>query len=389
MSLSSRCSLVLKDQRTPHSYQEMAENQCTQRYQKRIKNDILEIYTDPVEGIYVCPDDEKLSVLHALIIGPKDTPYDGGFFYFLITYPEKYPLIPPKVKLMTTGDGKVRFNPNLYACGKVCLSILGTWSGPGWTSVMTTKSVLISIQSLMCENPFYNEPGFEGKDGSYKKESEQYNQRIHYQRLEVAVNDMVERSLGEDSRLTMPQVLKEIVIKSFFKRIEFYEKECKDSMKMDGKNIDDRYGGFLGFSSHARSGQHYPKYDYKTQLERIKKLKDKIKIEENMADDLYESLRTAYRRTPAPGEESATGSGPEMAHPNDLFEPEYSSDDEVVDLSPDISDEEEEEEAQASTSNKGKTSTASATASKPNGDVNPETVDLVDDDDDCVELVSD
>ena len=29
----------------------------------------------------------------------------------------------------------MRFNPNLYNCGKVCLSLLGTWSGgrgEGW-----------------------------------------------------------------------------------------------------------------------------------------------------------------------------------------------------------------------------------------------------------------
>ena len=30
---------------------------------------------------------------------------------------------------MTTGGNKVRFNPNLYDSGKVCLSLLGTWSG--------------------------------------------------------------------------------------------------------------------------------------------------------------------------------------------------------------------------------------------------------------------
>lgn len=33
------------------------------------------------------------------------------------------------MNLSTTGGGKIRFNPNLYACGKVCLSLLGTWRG--------------------------------------------------------------------------------------------------------------------------------------------------------------------------------------------------------------------------------------------------------------------
>ncbi len=34
-----------------------------------------------------------------------------------------------QVNFRTTGGGIVRFNPNLYQCGKVCLSLLGTWEG--------------------------------------------------------------------------------------------------------------------------------------------------------------------------------------------------------------------------------------------------------------------
>lgn len=44
-------------------------------------------------------------------------------------------LLLEQVLLKTTGGGSVRFNPNLYNCGKVCLSLLGTWEGgkgEGW-----------------------------------------------------------------------------------------------------------------------------------------------------------------------------------------------------------------------------------------------------------------
>lgn len=58
-------------------------------------------------------------------MGPADTPYEGGFFYFLVACTSDYPIKPPKVKLLTTGNNTVRFNPNLYRNGKVCLSILG------------------------------------------------------------------------------------------------------------------------------------------------------------------------------------------------------------------------------------------------------------------------
>lgn len=61
--------------------------------------------------------------------------------------PADYPETPPMVKMTTTGGGRVRFNPNLYADGKVCLSLLGTWSGPSWDpKVSTLLQVLVSIQ---------------------------------------------------------------------------------------------------------------------------------------------------------------------------------------------------------------------------------------------------
>ena len=56
---------------------------------------------------------------------------------------------PPKVKLITTGNEHVRFNPNLYNNGTVCLSLLGTWASTNesekWSAVSTIRQVLMSI----------------------------------------------------------------------------------------------------------------------------------------------------------------------------------------------------------------------------------------------------
>jgi len=82
-----------------------------------------------------------------MIIGPLDTPYEGGFFHFLVRCPPNYPINPPRVKLLTTGNNTVRFNPNFYKTGKVCLSILGTWAGPSWSPALSLSSLLISIQA--------------------------------------------------------------------------------------------------------------------------------------------------------------------------------------------------------------------------------------------------
>lgn len=86
----------------------------------------------PVEhtnAIFVRADKDRVDVIKALIMGATGTPYAHGAYLFDIYFDESYPNSPPKMNLSTTGTGKIRFNPNLYACGKVCLSLLGTWRG--------------------------------------------------------------------------------------------------------------------------------------------------------------------------------------------------------------------------------------------------------------------
>merc|ERR1719382_1607596 len=86
----------------------------------------------PLSGsssVFVRVSERHQQLWRALITGPDDTPYSGGCFIFDIYFPPEYPSEPPKVKLITTGNGTVCFNPNLYDNGKVCLSLLGTWKG--------------------------------------------------------------------------------------------------------------------------------------------------------------------------------------------------------------------------------------------------------------------
>ena len=74
--------------------------------------------------------ESRLDLLRVLIVGPADTPYADVTFMFDIQLPAAYPDEPPKVHFHSTSSE--RLNPNLYEDGKVCLSLLGTWSGPGW-----------------------------------------------------------------------------------------------------------------------------------------------------------------------------------------------------------------------------------------------------------------
>jgi hypothetical protein len=78
-----------------------------------------------------------------MIMGNEDCPYFGGFYFFHHEFPDNYPVGPPKWKFLTN-DGKTRFNPNLYqiTSGKVCLSILGTWSESSWAPAQHISSVM-------------------------------------------------------------------------------------------------------------------------------------------------------------------------------------------------------------------------------------------------------
>jgi len=122
---------------------------------------------DPESSVFFRACENNLSYAQMLIIPADGTPYGGGCFIFDMCFPSDYPNVPPKVNLQTTGKGSVRFNPNLYECGKVCLSLLGTWGagnqGEGWNpSISSILQVAISIQSLIfVPNPYFNEPGYE------------------------------------------------------------------------------------------------------------------------------------------------------------------------------------------------------------------------------------
>lgn len=190
----------------------------------RIMNDIVDFNENKPEGIYLYIDKKDITKQHALIIGPENTPYFGGFFFFEIIYPKDYPKTSPQVKFLTI-DKKVRFNPNLYEDGKVCLSILGTWQGPSWTPVMNIRLVLDSIRSLLGSFPIQNEPGFENTKPDDVKSIE-YNQYLIYHTYKIAILDVVNEKFD--------------ILYGYFK------KEIESEMKKNSKKL---YDDLLSYES--------------------------------------------------------------------------------------------------------------------------------------------
>jgi len=137
---------------------------------------------NPITDIFYQHDDENILKGYAMIIGQKDTPYAYGYYLFEFTFPENYPYEPPILTFLTN-DGHMRFNPNLYINGKVCLSVLNTWAGEGWTSCQNISSILLILSSILNNNPLKNEPGISDSNPNVYR----YNCLVAYKNLEFAI----------------------------------------------------------------------------------------------------------------------------------------------------------------------------------------------------------
>ena len=144
----------------------------------------------------------RVNLIKFIITGPKDTPYHNGIFEFHAYFPNDYPNKVPQVLINTTNGGKVRFNPNLYANGKVCLSLLGTWSGEqgeSWNpDISTFLQIIISIQSLiLVDQPYFNEPGYEStmNTPSGIEKSLKYTENIRLETIRVGMISAIKNKI--------------------------------------------------------------------------------------------------------------------------------------------------------------------------------------------------
>jgi len=112
---------------------------------KRIQKELQDLQKDPPTSCSAGPAGEDLFHWQATIMGPQDSPYQGGVFFIAIHFPPDYPFKPPKVNFQT----KV-YHPNVNSQGSICLDILKEQ----WSPALTISKVLLSICSLLTDpNP--------------------------------------------------------------------------------------------------------------------------------------------------------------------------------------------------------------------------------------------
>lgn len=192
--------------------------------QKRLARDIVDILKNPLtdNGIYYKHDENDMLKGYAMIMGPEDSIYNYGYYIFKLNFTKEYPFKPPTLTYLTN-EHNIRFHPNLYKNGKVCLSILNTWSGEQWTSSQTIRSVLLTLVTLFHNKPLLCEPGITENYKYFKL----YNEMIEYSNFNTAVNSII----GYIENKNFSDSFKNVIYSNFKETIkENYEKN-KEKIK--------------------------------------------------------------------------------------------------------------------------------------------------------------
>ncbi|XP_045602327.2 (E3-independent) E2 ubiquitin-conjugating enzyme UBE2O isoform X9 [Procambarus clarkii] len=151
-------------------------------FYRTVRKEMKLLTTSLPPGIWVRGYEDRMDLYSVMIRGPERTPYEDGLFFFDFQLSADYPRAPPLCHYVTYCSDKL--NPNLYEDGKVCVSLLGTWSGKGtevWTSQSNLLQVIISIQGLiLVSEPYFNEAGYERQKGTQqgRENSRMYNEMV-------------------------------------------------------------------------------------------------------------------------------------------------------------------------------------------------------------------
>ncbi|KAJ9454751.1 putative ubiquitin-conjugating enzyme E2 38 [Diplonema papillatum] len=150
---------------------------------KRVQKEWSTFHKNLPAGIKVIASETQPHLLQALIEGPAFTPYRNSLYFFQLLLPAQFPKMPPKAQISSYG---LRLNPNLYADGHICLSLIGTWTGydecERWGPQSTLLQVFISIQALvLTKEPYYNEAGYHNHLGTDegRHNSKAYNEQTY------------------------------------------------------------------------------------------------------------------------------------------------------------------------------------------------------------------
>ena len=135
---------------------------------------------DPIDGVSIGYDEDNIFKWNITIVGPKDSPYEGGIFNAIMTFPQNYPLSPPTFQFTNN-----IFHPNIYKNGTVCMSILHNGSDAygyendsiRWNPTQGVNSVMLSLISILSD-PNTESPANIDASNMFSKDVDEYKKRV-------------------------------------------------------------------------------------------------------------------------------------------------------------------------------------------------------------------
>ncbi|KAA3467733.1 ubiquitin-conjugating enzyme E2 36 [Gossypium australe] len=64
---------------------------------RRIIKETQRLLSEPAPGISASPSEDNMRYFNVMILGPTQSPYEGGVFKLELFLPEEYPMAAPKV----------------------------------------------------------------------------------------------------------------------------------------------------------------------------------------------------------------------------------------------------------------------------------------------------
>ncbi|KAF8409038.1 hypothetical protein HHK36_005110 [Tetracentron sinense] len=124
---------------------------------RRIIKETQRLLSEPAPGISASPSEENMRYFNVLILGPTQSPYEGGVFKLELFLTEEYPMAAPKTssafpshrfvfsQKYTTLTLIRQAATAYFLLGRICLDILKD----KWSPALQIRTVLLSIQALL------------------------------------------------------------------------------------------------------------------------------------------------------------------------------------------------------------------------------------------------
>lgn len=157
--------------------------------QRRLLADLRELERQPLPMVSARPLEHDLFTWHCNLMGPENTPYAGGLFHFVLSFPHNYPNKPPSARVLSPIP-----HPHVHG-DLVCLDLLSDYAsyflsvdsgekvlGTGWSSAYSVQTILLQMQAFLMEL------GDESDDaGPYNDEADRVGLEVCLRRIPRAI----------------------------------------------------------------------------------------------------------------------------------------------------------------------------------------------------------